>query len=136
MSNFGLQFEVAGLSASGLTVEDADFSGTGWTMQTSVDPPFHAVEESYTCDPSRQEHVFDTVASWYGPYALEVRAGAAPESVRGVLLAEARAVVAAFQSGQDRLAAAAADLLASTATLARQPVLAEQAHAVAADLRG
>jgi hypothetical protein len=130
VSNFGLQFLITDVAGTGVTVADPNFSGSGWTTETSANQAMHALPTYYVCDPDRQQHAFTAIADVYGPYELSARAAGHP-----ALVILANRVVSQFRSGDRAGAAKSADLLAAAARALRQNVLAEQAQLVANDLR-
>lgn len=130
VSNFGLQFLITDVAGTGVTVADPNFSGSGWTTETSANQAMHALPTYYVCDPDRQQHAFTAIAGVYGPYELSARAAGHP-----ALVILANRVVSQFRSGDRAGAAKSADLLAVASRALRQNVLAEQAQLVANDLR-
>ena len=69
VSNFGIRVSVAGLEATGFTVDDRDFTNdTGWKF--AQQGPGSARRAHYLCDPDRQRHVYEAVRDLYGRYRV------------------------------------------------------------------
>lgn len=140
VNNFGITFDFTNVSGSGFTVTDGDLaSHTGWTVTTTRPSFFDATYQGYSCDPQRELHTFQSVVAGFGPLSLVFRASAATGVTgrqRSVLVATARTEYALHESGHDQAAAVAAATLAAEARAYQLTVLAQQARAVAADLRG
>ena len=66
--NFGVRMSIGGMSANGLTVENADFTQkTGWSFLRQG--PGAAQFGYHVCDPDRDRHVYEAVRELYGRVA-------------------------------------------------------------------
>ena len=69
VSNFGIRVSVAGLEATGFTVDNPDFTNdAGWRF--AQQGPGSARRAHYLCDPDRQRHVYEAVRDLYGRYRV------------------------------------------------------------------
>lgn len=140
VENFGMIYDIAGVSGTGLTVSNGDFSSaSGWNF-SGTSPNLYAkyTNDTYVCDPQRQLHVYQAAQRGYGPDSLVYRALAATGINRGqknAIISTAQTALRLHQGGQDEAAAAVTAALASKAQAFGLPVLAEQATEVATELR-
>ena len=68
VSNFGVRMSIGGVSATGLLLENADFTQeTGWSFVQHG--PGTAQYGYHLCDPDRQRHVYEAVSELYGRVA-------------------------------------------------------------------
>jgi hypothetical protein len=68
VSNFGVRVSIAGISATGLQLENADFTHrTGWSF--AHQGPASAQYGYHVCDPDRQRRVYEAVSQLYGQVA-------------------------------------------------------------------
>jgi hypothetical protein len=68
VSNFGVRMSIAGMSATGMVLGNADFTTTtGWSF--TEQGPASAQYGHYVCDPDRERHVYESVRDLYGSVA-------------------------------------------------------------------
>ena len=69
VSNFGIRVSVAGVEATGFTVDNPDFTNdAGWKF--AQQGPGSARRAHYLCDPDRQRHVYEAVRDLYSRYRV------------------------------------------------------------------
>ena len=68
VSNFGVRMSIGSIAASGIRLENADFTQkTGWTFAQRG--PASAQYGYHVCDPDRERHVYEAVRELYGRVA-------------------------------------------------------------------